>query len=313
MKHALLFPGQGSQRVGMGRDVAREFEPARRVFEEADEALGASISRLCFEGPEDELTRTENTQPAILTCSIAVLRALEAERDLRWDVAAGHSLGEWSALVAAGALSLADAVRLVRLRGKAMQEAVPQGQGAMAAIMGLSPAQVEELCRESAGGEVLSPANFNGAGQIVISGHAGAVDRAVAEAKGRGAKRAVRLQVSAPFHCALMKPAAERLREALAGVTIAPLALPVMANVDARPNQDAGRVRELLVEQVTAPVRWEESVQNLAAAGVTRGVEVGAGSVLRGLVKRIAAQIEVTSVGEPNEVKALEALEAKEV
>jgi [acyl-carrier-protein] S-malonyltransferase len=310
MESALLFPGQGSQRVGMGRDVAREFEPARRVFEEADDALGASISRLCFEGPEDELTRTENTQPAILTCSIAVLRALEAERGLRCHVAAGHSLGEWSALVAAGALSLADAVRLVRLRGKAMQEAVPQGQGAMAAIIGLSPEQVEELCRESAEGEVLSPANFNGAGQIVVSGHAGSVDRAVAAAKGRGAKRAVRLQVSAPFHCALMKPAAERVREALAGVSIAPLALPVVANVDARPNQDAGRVRELLVEQVTAPVRWEESVQNLAAAGVTRAVEVGAGSVLRGLVKRIAAQIEVTSVGEPHEVKALEAMEA---
>jgi [acyl-carrier-protein] S-malonyltransferase len=310
MESALLFPGQGSQRVGMGRDVAREFEPARRVFEEADDALGASISRLCFEEPEDELTRTENTQPAILTCSIAVLRALEAERGLRCHVAAGHSLGEWSALVAAGALSLADAVRLVRLRGKAMQEAVPQGQGAMAAIIGLSPEQVEELCRESAEGEVLSPANFNGAGQIVVSGHAGSVDRAVAAAKGRGAKRAVRLQVSAPFHCALMKPAAERVREALAGVSIAPLALPVVANVDARPNQDAGRVRELLVEQVTAPVRWEESVQNLAAAGVTRAVEVGAGSVLRGLVKRIAAQIEVTSVGEPHEVKALEAMEA---
>jgi [acyl-carrier-protein] S-malonyltransferase len=311
MESALLFPGQGSQRVGMGRDVAREFEPARRVFEEADDALGASISRLCFEGPEDELTRTENTQPAILTCSIAVLRALEAERGLRCHVAAGHSLGEWSALVAAGALSLADAVRLVRLRGKAMQEAVPEGQGAMAAIMGLEPGDVDELCRESRGpDEVLSPANFNGAGQIVVSGHAGSVDRAVAAAKGRGAKRAVRLQVSAPFHCALMKPAAERVREALAGVSIAPLALPVVANVDARPNQDAGRVRELLVEQVTAPVRWEESVQNLAAAGVTRAVEVGAGSVLRGLVKRIAAQIEVTSVGEPHEVKALEAMEA---
>ena len=307
MKTALLFPGQGSQRVGMGRDLAHELEAARRVFDEADEALGAPISRICFEGPEDELTRTENTQPAILTCSIAVLRALEAERGLRFDVAAGHSLGEWSALVAVGALELADAVRLVRLRGRAMQEAVPEGQGAMAAIMGLDPGQVEALCADARqAGEVLSPANFNGANQIVISGHAAAVDRAVAAAKSAGAQRAVRLQVSAPFHCALMQPAADRLAEALAGVKIGPLRAPVVANVDARPNQDAGRVVDLLVAQVTAPVRWEESVQRLAADGVTRGIEVGAGSVLRGLVKRIAKQIPVTSVGEPHEVKGAE-------
>ncbi|HWM89063.1 MAG TPA: ACP S-malonyltransferase [Kofleriaceae bacterium] len=306
MSKALLFPGQGSQRVGMGRDMAREFEPARRVFEEADDALSLRISRLCFDGPESDLVRTENTQPAILTCSIAVLRVLEAELGLGFDVAAGHSLGEWSALVAVGALSLADAVRLVRLRGQAMQEAVPEGEGAMAAIMGLDPDAVEELCRESQKGQVLSPANFNGAGQIVVSGHAGAVDRAIAAAKERGAKRAVRLQVSAPFHCALMQPAADRVRDALADVTVAPLRAPVVANVDAQPNQDAGRVAELLVAQVTGPVRWEESVNRLAADGVTRGIELGSGSVLRGLVKRIAAQITVTSVGEPHEVKGLE-------
>jgi [acyl-carrier-protein] S-malonyltransferase len=301
-----MFPGQGSQRVGMGKDLAREFEAARRVFEEADDALGESISTICFEGPEADLVRTENTQPAILTCSIAVLRALEAERGLTFDVAAGHSLGEWSALVAASALGLADAVRLVRLRGRAMQEAVPEGQGGMAAIMGMSPDDVLALCRDAAEGEVLSPANFNGANQIVISGHKAAVERAVAAAKGRGASRAVLLQVSAPFHCALMQPAADRLRDALAGVTIGPMRAPVVANVDAAPNQDPGRVADLLVAQVTAPVRWEESVQHLAGRGVTRAIEVGAGSVLRGLVKRIAKQIEVASVGEPHEVKGVE-------
>ena len=306
MSTALLFPGQGSQRVGMGRDLVREFEPARRVFEEADEALGASISRLCFEGPEDDLVRTENTQPAILTCSIAVLRVLETEHGLGFAVAAGHSLGEWSALVAAGAIGLADAVRLVRLRGQAMQAAVPEGQGGMAAIMGMTPADVEALCRDVAEGEVLTPANFNGANQIVVSGHATAVARAVAAAKGRGATRAQLLKVSAPFHSPLMQPAADRLAAALAEVTIAPLGAPVVANVDARPNQDAGRVAELLIAQVTAPVRWEESVARLATDGVTRAIEVGAGSVLRGLVKRITPQIAVTSVGEPDDVKGLE-------
>jgi [acyl-carrier-protein] S-malonyltransferase len=306
MKTALLFPGQGSQKVGMGAALARELESARRTFEEADEALGEKLSRLCWEGPEADLTRTENTQPAILTTSIAVLRAIEAERGpLAFDLAAGHSLGEWSALVAVGALDFADAVRLVRLRGRAMQEAVPQGQGAMAAILGLDPAVVGEVCAEAEEGEVCRPANFNGGGQVVISGHAAAVERAMAAAKARGAMRAVPLQVSAPFHCPLMKPAAERLREALAAVSIKPMRAPVVSNVEATPNQDPARVAELLVVQVTAPVRWEESVTRMAQDGVTRGLELGAGAVLRGLVKRIAKEMVVTSVGEPADVRQL--------
>jgi [acyl-carrier-protein] S-malonyltransferase len=307
MKTALLFPGQGSQKVGMGAALAREIEAARRVFEEADDALGAPLSRLCWQGPEADLVRTENTQPAILTTSIAVLRAIEAEKGpLGFDAAAGHSLGEWSALVAAGALEFADAVRLVRLRGRAMQEAVPEGQGAMAAILGLDPAVVAEICAAAAEGQIVQPANFNGAGQVVISGHAAAVERAMAAARARGAMRAVPLQVSAPFHCPLMQPAADRMREALAAVNVGPMRVPVVSNVEASPNQDPARVAELLVRQVTAPVRWEESVQRLAQGGVTRAFELGAGSVLRGLVKRIAKEVVVTSVGEPGEVRQLE-------
>ena len=308
MTTALLFPGQGSQRVGMGRDLAHKFELARRTYQEADEALGFSISKLCFEGPEDELTLTQHSQPAILTTSIAVCRVLEAEKGLRFDVVAGHSLGEWSALVAAGALRFADAVRLTHLRGTYMQEAVPVGVGAMAALMGMDLAAVKGLCAEaSAPGEPVEPANLNGGGQIVISGHGAAIDRALAMAKGKGAKRAVKLQVSAPFHCSLMKPAADRLATALAGVEIAAPKVPVVANVTAAPTQDPETIRRLLVEQVTAPVRWEESVQALAAMGVTRAYELGAGSVLRGLVKRIADGIDCTTIGEPHEVDAFAA------
>jgi [acyl-carrier-protein] S-malonyltransferase len=307
MKRALLFPGQGSQKVGMGKALSEAFEPARRAFEEADEALGFAISRLCFEGPEADLTRTEHTQPAILATSIAVLRALEQERGpVPFEAAAGHSLGEWSALVAAGGLSFADAVRLVRLRGRAMQEAVPQGQGAMAAILGLDPQAVTELCAEAAQGQICQPANYNGGGQVVISGHAEAVDRATLAAKSRGAMRAVPLQVSAPFHCPLMQPAADRLREALAEVEIRPLQVPVVSNVTAQPVREPDRVRELLVEQVTAPVRWEESIVRLEQDGVSRALELGAGSVLRGLCKRIAKGVVVHSVSEPNDVRTVE-------
>jgi [acyl-carrier-protein] S-malonyltransferase len=303
---ALLFPGQGSQRVGMGAELAREFPQARAVFEEADSVLGMSLSKICWEGPEDTLTLTEHTQPAILTCSTAVLRVLQAEKGLTFELAAGHSLGEWTALVAAGALEFADAVRLVRLRGQAMQAAVGPGEGSMAALMGLDQAAVQTVCAEAAQGQVVSPANFNGAGQIVIAGHTAAVDRAVEIAKKNGAKRAVKLPVSAPFHCALMAPAAEKLAAALETVRVSTPSVPVVANVDAAPNTDAARVKDLLVKQVTASVRWEESVQRLAAMGATRGLELGAGSVLAGLVKRTAPGIKVTTIGEPHEVKGYE-------
>jgi [acyl-carrier-protein] S-malonyltransferase len=306
MKTALLFPGQGSQKVGMGQALAEAHEPARRVFEEADEALGFKISELCFEGPKDKLVLTQYTQPAILTTSIAALRAAEAEAPIEFDLAAGHSLGEWSALVAVGALELADAVRLVHLRGRAMQEAVPEGEGAMAALMGLDEAAVRTVCEEAAEGRVVQPANLNGGGQIVISGHADAVDRAIARAKEAGAKRAIKLPVSAPFHCALMQPAAERVAAALAEITVHPMTRPVVANVTAEPNGDAEAVRDLLTRQVTSPVRWEASARTLATAGVTRAVELGAGAVLAGLLKRAAPEITVISVGEPADISKLE-------
>ncbi|HEX4420802.1 MAG TPA: ACP S-malonyltransferase [Kofleriaceae bacterium] len=304
MQTALLFPGQGSQRVGMGRDLALEFAIAKQTYDEADAVLGFALSTLCFEGPEAELILTQNTQPAILTTSIAVFRVLR-ERGLAFDVVAGHSLGEWSALVAAGAISLADAVRLTHLRGSFMQKAVPAGQGAMAAIMGIEPGALRSMCeQESEPGEPVEIANLNGASQIVISGHAAAIDRAVDAAKTAGAKRAIKLAVSAPFHCSLMKPAADQLAAALAGIEIASPSVPVVANVTATPTQDPAQIRALLIEQVTAPVRWEESVQAIAALGVTRAYELGSGSVLKGLIKRIAKSIETTTIGEPHEVKA---------
>ncbi len=289
----------------MGRALHAADAEARALFAEADAALGFSLSKLCFEGPEAELTLTSNAQPAILTTSVAALQVLKARTGLAPVAVAGHSLGEYSALVAAGALKFADAVRLVHLRGKFMQEAVPAGTGAMAAILGLGADEVAAACREAAGAEVVSPANLNGGGQVVIAGHKGAVDRACAAAKARGAKRAVALAVSAPFHCALMQPAAEQLAVELARVEFSPLEVPLVSNVEAEPNQDPARARQLLVQQVTAPVRWEESVHRLAALGVARAVEVGAGKVLAGLVRRIAPAITVHAAGDPEAIAEL--------
>ncbi|HLL23987.1 MAG TPA: ACP S-malonyltransferase [Kofleriaceae bacterium] len=304
MKTALLFPGQGSQRVGMGRDLAQKFGIAKQTYEEADDVLGFALSKLCFEGPESELTLTKHTQPAILTTSIAVFRVLAA-KGLTFDIVAGHSLGEWSALVAAGALELRDAVRLTHLRGTYMQEAVPVGQGAMAALMGLDLAKTKAVCEAAAqAGEPVEAANLNGGGQIVISGHTAAIDRAIPLAKEAGAKIAKKLAVSAPFHCSLMAPAADKLAAALADVTLRAPRVPVVANVSAEPVTDEAQLRQLLVTQVTAPVRWEESIQAIAKLGVTQAYELGSGAVLKGLVKRIADSIAVTTIGEPHEVDA---------
>jgi [acyl-carrier-protein] S-malonyltransferase len=275
----------------MGKDLCQQFVAAKRTFAEADDAIGYSLSRLCFEGPELELKRTENTQPAILTASIAALRVLESEMPLRADFVAGHSLGEYSALVCAGALSFADAVKIVRQRGRFMQEAVPDGEGAMAVILGLDMDKVRSLCAEASAGEVVAPANDNGGGQIVIAGSKNAVARAVTLAKERGAKRALDLPVSAPFHCELMRPAAERLEAVLASVVVHSLSVGVVTNVEAEVNRDAGRVKWLLTEQAVRPVRWEESVRKLELLGCRRVLEVGPGKVLTGLIKRISAAL----------------------
>ena len=285
-KLAFLFPGQASQYPGMGRDLAEAFAESRQVFDEADAALGFSLSKLCFDGSEDTLKQTENTQPAILTVSIAAYRAIE-KRGIVPDFAAGHSMGEYSALVAAGTLEFAAAVKLVRERGRYMQEAVPAGEGAMAAILGLAPAEVADICKKAAGKEIVSPANLNSPEQTVISGHAAAVKRAVEIASQSGAKRAVILPVSAPFHCELMAPAQKRLEPDLRATAFAPLRFPVITNVDAEAITSGEEARDALIRQVTQPVRWFDSIREMIEAGVTIFVEVGPGKVLSGLLRQI--------------------------
>jgi [acyl-carrier-protein] S-malonyltransferase len=309
MKRALVFPGQGSQAPGMGQALAAAFPAARGLFQEVDDALSQHLSRLMFDGPEDELTLTENAQPALLAASLATLRVLESEAG--FDIArqaayvAGHSLGEYSALAAARALSVADAARLVRRRGRAMQKAVPVGAGTMAALLGLEIDAARDIAKQAAEGGVCAVANDNSPGQIVVSGDRAAVERAVALAAGHGARRSIMLPVSAPFHSPLMRPAAEVMQEALAETTVARPAVPLVANVTAAPTSDPGEIRELLVAQVTHMVRWRESVQLFAANAVEEVVELGAGRVLAGLVKRIDRGLAAVSVGTPAEVEAL--------
>ncbi len=302
---AFVFPGQGSQRVGMGRDLCEAFPICRRTFEEADEALGEPISRLCFDGPEDELVLTRNTQPAVLAASVAVDRLLRS-RGCAPAFLAGHSLGEYSAHVAAGTLGLADALRTVRRRGTYMQEAVPVGEGAMAVVLGLPAERVSQACAEAADGEVVSAANLNAPGQVAIAGHAAAVERAGLRAKALGARRVLPLPVSAPFHCALMKQAEDRLAPELRALVVADPEAPVVANVDAEPKRTGREAIEALIRQVSAPVRWEDVVRRLMADGVTTFIEVGPGGVLSGLIRKIDRSISATCVHDPRSLEAAE-------
>jgi [acyl-carrier-protein] S-malonyltransferase len=311
MSLAFIFPGQGSQAVGMGKALADAFEVARLVFEEVDAALGETLTRVIWEGPAETLMLTENAQPALMAVSLAAMRVLETEagvdlaRDARF--VAGHSLGEYSALAAAGALSIADTARLLRIRGLAMQKAVPVGTGAMAALLGLDFEQAVTVAGEAARDQVCQAANDNGGGQVVVSGDKAAVERAVELAKARGAKRAMMLPVSAPFHCTLMQPAADAMAAALAGVTVKSPVVPVVANVLARPIRDPADIVDALVAQVTGTVRWRDSIAFMADAGVTQFYEVGAGKVLSGLVRRVAEGASGVSIGTPDDVAAFKA------
>ncbi|MDA2935301.1 ACP S-malonyltransferase, partial [Acidobacteria bacterium AH-259-D05] len=291
-----VFPGQGSQYCGMGKDVANEFGEAREVFDQADEALGFPLSWLCFEGPEEQLRLTEKTQPAILTTSIALFRMLEKEGKLP-DFVAGHSVGEYAALVVAGGLDFRDAVCLVHQRGRFMQEAVPVGEGAMAAILGLKLADIEEICREAAQKEVVSPANVNSPDQIVVSGHRRAVERAGDLARARGARRVFSLPVSAPFHCELMKPAEERLSKVIQTIPFQDLKIPLVNNLEAKEVTGGKEAREGLVKQVSSPVLWSDCIERLVRSGVSTFVEVGPGKVLRGLIRRIAPSVQALCIG----------------
>ncbi len=311
MSAAFVFPGQGSQAVGMGKALAERFPVARRVFDEVDEALADKLSVVMWEGPAEAVTLTENAQPALVAVSMAAMRVLEAETgvDLARDAkfVAGHSVGEYAALAAAGSLSIGDAVRLVRIRGRAMQRAVPVGMGAMAALLGVDFGQAAAIAAEAAQGELVQAANDNGGGQVVVSGHKSAVERAVEIAKAKGVRRAMLLPVSAPFHSALMQPAAEVMADALAKVTIGAPVVPLVANVTAEPVTDPAQIRRGLVEQVTGTVRWRESVAFMASAGVNVFYEVGSGKVLSGLVKRIAEGANGVSIGTPDDVAAFKA------
>lgn len=304
---AFVFPGQGSQVVGMGKALADAFPVCRQTFDEADAALGLPLSATIFHGPAERLTLTEITQPAILTASVAAWRLLES-RGWRPTMVAGHSLGEYSAHVAAGTFTFADAVRMVHHRGRYMQEAVPVGSGAMAAVLGADEALVAQACAEASEGEVVSPANLNAPGQIVIAGTTAAVARAGERAKALGAKRVIPLQVSAPFHCALMQPAAARLTPELRALRVQDPHVPVVANVDAAPRRDGPSSIEALIRQISAPVRWEDSVRRLASEGVTAYVEVGPGTVLGGLIKKIAREATVLNLDAPDKLAAIEAL-----